>query len=70
MRLQIRAFVALVGLGAVALGAQMYLNIVHGTSLSNIDSFMASLKSLLIASVIVSGGMWLSVRAIIPKNTA
>ncbi len=66
MRIQLRAFAALIGIAAVVLGAQWYLTVTSGLSLTNVDTFIQSMKSVTIASVVISGGLWVSVKAIFP----
>lgn len=70
MRLQLRVFAALMGIGAIILGARWYLHVTKGVPLTDADAFMNSLKSVAIASVVMASGIGLSIKAFLPKQSA
>lgn len=70
MRFQLRVLLGLVGIGAVILGAQLYLNVTKGMSLTDVEAFIAGMKSIVIASAVMAGGLWLSAKTLLPKKTA
>lgn len=70
MHVSTRAFIALIGIGAVVLGAQWYLTATQANPLTaGPEAFISSMKSVLLASAVLAGGMWLSIKTIFPKRS-
>ncbi len=63
MRLQTRILLLLLGIGAVVLGGQWYLAATQNPTLTDPDAFIASMKSVALASVVLAGGMWVAIKA-------
>ncbi|WP_085682891.1 hypothetical protein [Halorubrum ezzemoulense] len=68
MRWEIRAFLALVGFAATAVGAQMYLSATQGVSIIEVESMIQWMKTIGIAAVLLVGGATLSLKAILPRS--
>lgn len=70
MQFHTKLLVLLLAVGAIVLGARMYISTANGLSPTNIDAFIGGMRSILIASLMVTGGTWLVTKLVFPSRSA